>query len=64
MPLTPIILSIIEPALLVIGIALLNWIFRPPYHQQIDFILLLVLMGIFVLFAMWALLLSYGLDSL
>jgi hypothetical protein len=50
------------PTLLVIGLALLNWIFKPPYYSEIDFVFLLVCGGIFYFFVVWCVLLNYGVE--
>lgn len=50
------------PTLLVTGLALLNWIFKPPHYADIDILLLLICGAIFYFFVVWCILLNYGVE--
>jgi len=51
------------PTMLVTGLALLNAVFRPPRYEDIDFILMLVCVGIFYFLVVWCVLLNYGVET-
>ena len=50
------------PTLLVLGLTLLNWVFKPPHYADIDILLLLICGGIFYFFVVWCILLNYGVE--
>lgn len=50
------------PTLLVVGLTLLNWIFKPPYYAEIDIVFLLICMGIFYFLVVWCVVMMYGVE--
>jgi hypothetical protein len=62
---TAIVFALQWPMFLVMGSALLNAVFQPPYCKYIDFVCMLVCVA-FLLFVMapWAMALNYGLETI
>ena len=57
-------LTLPNPVLLILGLALLNWVFKPPYYQMVDLLLLIVCLLLTLFFASWAVMLNLGLEAL
>jgi hypothetical protein len=61
---TEVALILLDPILLILGLALLNWIFRPPHYEDIDIILMLVCLVLMFFFASWGAALNLGVEHL
>lgn len=52
------------PVMLVVAVYLGNLIIRPSYYEDIDFILLLMVVGVLYICTVWVALLNYGIETL
>ena len=52
------------PTMFFIAVYLGNLIIRPSYYEDIDFILLLMMVGVLYICTVWVVLLNYGIETL
>lgn len=64
MTMTSLVIALFDPIYLVIGLALLNAIFRPPYCDTMDFFAMIICVLYLFMLASWGMMLNYGLEVL
>jgi len=61
---TELIVQNIPLIMLLVGLTLLIWVFRPPYCETIDIILMLMSVLTLYILAAWGVALNYGVEVL
>lgn len=59
---TEIAMALPLPTIFILGLTVLNWIFKPPYYAEIDIVFMLICCGIFYFFVVWCVMLMYGVE--
>lgn len=64
MSVTRIALMLTDFTFLILGLAVLNWIFRPKNYKSYDFILMVITVSIFYAYVIFGVALVYGVEHL